>query len=81
WSDEQNLEGKRFLLTGSSIFTQMKNLESKRDKGVFLFDTKTKKLDFVPFEHQRKLFYHKFDFKNAKPEEVETAVAGRYAAA
>jgi len=70
WSDEQLLEGKRFLLTGSSIFTQMKNLESKREKGIFLFDTKTKKLEFIPFAHQRKLFYEKIVFKNAKPEEV-----------
>ena len=27
WTNEQKLEGKRFLLTGSTIFTQMKNLE------------------------------------------------------
>ncbi|MFA5931317.1 MAG: metallophosphoesterase [archaeon] len=73
WSDEQNLGTKRFLLTGSSIFTQMKKLESERAKGVFLFDTKTKTLDFVPFKTQRKLFYKKIDFKNAKPEEVVLA--------
>ena len=70
WRDEQEVEGKRFLLTGSTIFTQMKNLESEKEKGVFLFDTKNKKLEFVPFENQRKLFYHKMNFKDAQPEEV-----------
>ncbi|MFA5125483.1 MAG: DNA repair exonuclease [archaeon] len=70
WSNEQKLEGKRFLLTGSSIFTQMKKLESSHSKGVFLFETKTKNLEFIPFANQRKLFYEKIDFKSAQPEEV-----------
>jgi DNA repair exonuclease SbcCD nuclease subunit len=70
WRDEQNLQGKRFLLTGSSIFTQMKNLESERDKGVFLFETKSRQLTFIPFKNQRKLFYFRIKFDNAKPEDV-----------
>ncbi|MBT7241086.1 MAG: hypothetical protein HN878_01205 [Candidatus Diapherotrites archaeon] len=70
WMDEQDANGKRFLLTGSTIFTQMKKLESKKGKGCFLFDTKTKKLDFFPFKNQRKLFYEKLKFKDAQPEEV-----------
>ncbi len=74
WVDEQKVEGKRFLLTGSTIFTQMKNLESKKQKGVFLFNSVTKKLDFVPFLIQRKLFYNKLVFDNAKPDEVLTKV-------
>jgi len=74
WTNEQNTNGKRFLLTGSTIFTQMKKLESKKGKGCFLFDTKTKKLDFFPFKHQRKLFYEKIKFNNSQPEEVVSAV-------
>ncbi|MCX6801295.1 MAG: metallophosphoesterase [Candidatus Diapherotrites archaeon] len=74
WHDEQNVGGKRFLLTGSTIFTQMKKLEAKKEKGVFLFDTKTKKIEFVPFAEQRKLFYEKISFKDAKPEEVKKVV-------
>lgn len=70
WTNEQNLGTKRFLLTGSSIFTQMKSMEAKGGKGIFLFDTSTKKLTFVPFKIQRKLFYEKMKFTNAKPEEV-----------
>ncbi|MCX6803141.1 MAG: hypothetical protein NTY48_01070, partial [Candidatus Diapherotrites archaeon] len=70
WSQEQNLGEKRFLLTGSAIFTQMKRLEGELPKGVFLFDTITKKLSLLPFERQRKLFYSKLDFKSAKPEDI-----------
>jgi DNA repair exonuclease SbcCD nuclease subunit len=70
WTNEQNLGNKRFLLTGSAIFTQMKSMEAKGGKGIFLFDTSTKKLNFVPFKVQRKLLYEKLKFENAKPEEV-----------
>jgi hypothetical protein len=55
----------------------MKKLESEREKGVFLFDTKTKELRFIPFKNQRKLFYAKFDFKGALPEEVVSAVSAK----
>jgi len=74
WPDEQNVGGKRFLLTGSTIFTQMKRLEGEKQKGVFIFDTKTKKLEFVEFENPRKLFYNKLEFKDAQPEQVVRAV-------
>ena len=58
------------MLTGSSIFTQMKKLEGEKEKGVFLFDTKTKELEFIPFAQQRKLFYNKLKFDDAKPEAI-----------
>jgi DNA repair exonuclease SbcCD nuclease subunit len=74
WNNEQGLEGKRFLLTGSTIFTQMKKLEGEKEKGVFLFDTETSSLEFVLFRVQRKLFYEKFCFKDAIPDEVMFAV-------
>ncbi|MFA5357313.1 MAG: metallophosphoesterase [archaeon] len=74
WQDEQNSEGRRLLLTGSTVFTQMKKLEAEREKGLFLFDTVSKKIEFVPFPVQRKLFYEKISFKGAKPEEVKSAV-------
>jgi hypothetical protein len=74
WTSEQNLDSKRFLLTGSSIFTQMKNLESKSEKGVFLFDSASMELKFVPFKVQRKLFYEKMKFSEANPEDVKKEV-------
>ncbi len=74
WRDEQNIEGKRFLLTGSTIFTQMKNLESEKEKGIFVFNTVSKSLDFIPFKNQRKLFYNKISFKDVHPDEVKKVV-------
>ena len=70
WTNEQKIGDKRFLLTGSSIFTQMKKLEGEKEKGVFIFDTKTKELEFIPFAEQRKLFYNKLKFDDAKPEAI-----------
>lgn len=75
WISEQKLDGKNFLLCGSTIYTQMKSLESEKEKGVFLFDTITKKLSFIPFKIQRKLFYKKIKFVDAKPEEVISIVS------
>ncbi len=74
WVDEQKIGEKRFLLTGSTIYTQMKKLENKKGKGVFTYDTNTKELSFIPFEKQRKLFYEKSKFENASPEEVKKVV-------
>jgi len=79
WSREENISNKRFLLTGSTIFTQMKKLEGERDKGVFLFDTASKKLEFVPFKNQRKLFYFNLKFDNAQPQEVARVVQEKIA--
>ena len=59
-----------FLLTGSTIHTQMKNLEAKQEKGVHFYDTQTKKLEFVPLPRQRRLFYHKERFTAALPQQV-----------
>jgi DNA repair exonuclease SbcCD nuclease subunit len=70
WINEQDISKKKFLLCGSTIYTQMKKLESEKEKGIFLFDTISKKIDFVPFEKQRKLFYEKMKFENALPEDI-----------
>lgn len=77
WKDEQNIDGRRFLLTGSTIFTQMKKLESEKEKGIFVFDTISKKLEFFPFENQRKLFYEKLSFKKSTPDEIKKIVESK----
>ncbi len=70
WTDVQKLENATFLLAGSTVTTQMKKLEAVREKGVFVFDSVSKSLDFFPLPDQRKLFYHKLKFENAKPQEI-----------
>jgi DNA repair protein SbcD/Mre11 len=74
WPSEQNVNGKRFLLTGSTVFTQMKRLEGENKKGVFIYETKNKDLSFEPFKEQRKLFYHKIKFESVHPDDVKIAV-------
>jgi DNA repair exonuclease SbcCD nuclease subunit len=74
WTDVIDINSSKFLLTGSTIFTQMKNLESKKDKGVFLYDTLKDEIKFVPFKIQRPLFYEKLKFENALAEDVSNLV-------
>ncbi|MEM4630306.1 MAG: metallophosphoesterase [Candidatus Diapherotrites archaeon] len=70
WSNVQNLHSGKFLLAGSTIPTSIKSLEAKASKGVFIFDTISKSLDFVSFPKQRKVFYHKLVFSDADNVEV-----------
>lgn len=70
WSNMQQLDDVTFLLTGSTVTTQMKKLEGEKPKGVFVFDSQKKSLDFFGLPKQRKLFYFKEKFLDATPEQV-----------
>lgn len=70
WTTLTEWEDKRLLIPGSTVFTQMKRLESKKPKGFYIYDTQTKQLDFHSIPVQRKLYYHKLKFKNAHPDKV-----------
>ncbi|MCR4368490.1 MAG: metallophosphoesterase [archaeon] len=70
WSSQHRLGETTFLLAGSTIATSIKKLEAQKPKGVFFYDTISKKLDFSPFALQRKMFYHKFFFRGADCDEV-----------
>lgn len=70
WTNLQELEGKKFLLVGSTITTQMKRLEQEKPKGLYLFESETGELKFKEIPNQRKLFYHKIKFEEAKLSEV-----------
>ncbi|HIH09733.1 MAG TPA: hypothetical protein HA254_03595 [Candidatus Diapherotrites archaeon] len=70
WRNEQNLGDSIFLLAGSTIATSIKKLEAQKPKGVYFFDTTSKALSFVPFDVQRKAFYHKMTFKDSGPQDV-----------
>ncbi|MFH1255754.1 MAG: DNA repair exonuclease [Candidatus Diapherotrites archaeon] len=71
WCNEQEVNGSKFLLPGSTIITQMKRLEGEKPKGIYIFDSAEKKLSFHPLPKQRKLFYHKIKFEGASIEEVK----------
>ncbi len=70
WNSLEDLDGKKFLLTGSTIITQMKKLESDRKKGISFYDTKKDSMEFFELPRQRKMFYEKINFENASPDEV-----------
>jgi len=62
----------RFLIPGSTVITQLKKDEME-PKGYFLYDTKTRKAEFVAIE-SRKFFYEKMEFKDAGESELREAV-------
>lgn len=70
WTSLTEWEGKRLLIPGSTVFTQMKNLEGKKPKGWYVYDTQTRELTMHHFPVQRKLFYHKLKFKEATPQKI-----------
>lgn len=71
WNALEDLGGKKFLLTGSTIITQMKKLESGRKKCISIYDTKNGLIDFLELPLQRKMFYEKISFENAMPGEIK----------
>lgn len=62
----------RFLIPGSTVITQLKKDETA-PKGYYLYDTKTKKAEFIPVE-TRKFFYEEFEFKDAAEMEIRNQV-------
>lgn len=71
WRSEEKLHcGGKLLMPGSTIITQMKKLESGKEKGVTIFDTESRTLRFLPLPGQRRFFYHRVDFEMASAKEV-----------
>jgi DNA repair exonuclease SbcCD nuclease subunit len=62
----------RFLIPGSTVITQLKKDETA-PKGYFLYDTATKKSEFIAIE-SRAFFYEEMHFKEAGEAEVRDAV-------
>lgn len=71
WNNEFQEHGKHLIIPGSTVITQMKKLEAKKEKGYFLLDTKTQELKFKTFPGQRAFHYKKIEFSKANAEEIE----------
>ncbi|MEM4598857.1 MAG: metallophosphoesterase [Candidatus Diapherotrites archaeon] len=65
WQNEVKQDGKHLILTGSTVLTQMKRLEAKKPKGIYIMETKSKALEFLPLPDQRPFLYEKLEFENA----------------
>ncbi|MFH1234535.1 MAG: DNA repair exonuclease, partial [Candidatus Diapherotrites archaeon] len=73
WNSEVQEQGIHLIMPGSTVVTQMKNLESKKKKGFFVLETKGKKLRFVEIEGQRFFFYKKIELNMTNAEEAREA--------
>ncbi|MDO8428806.1 MAG: DNA repair exonuclease [Candidatus Diapherotrites archaeon] len=70
WTNEFSEHGKHLLLTGSTVITQMKNLESKKPKCIHVLDTQTNQLTKLEIPNQRRLYYEKIEFTGESLQEV-----------
>jgi len=70
WHSDRSMPDRRFLLPGSTVITQLKKQESEGEKGICIFDTKEKKLGFIPLPRQRKFLFAAINFKEAAKEKV-----------
>lgn len=73
WAQEFTAQGKRILLPGSTVVTQMKKNETKK-KGYYLFDTYTGKAAFHTIS-SRSFFFEELRFKEADTVMVENALS------
>ncbi len=75
-TQKEGLEG-RFLIPGSTVLTQLTK-EEMAPKGYILYDTISKKHEFVPIP-SRKFIYDELEFSESTPEHISKEVSGRSA--
>ncbi len=71
WRQELDEAGKKLLIPGSTVVTQMKESET-HPKGFFLYDSEKRSADFHEI-HTRPFVFKQLEFKAAHPAEVEKA--------
>jgi DNA repair exonuclease SbcCD nuclease subunit len=63
--DLSEIDGTKFLLTGSTIMTQLKKEESEVAKGFYQVEIgEETKINFIPLENNRKFFYEELELKS-----------------
>jgi DNA repair exonuclease SbcCD nuclease subunit len=64
WSVVEQINDKtKFIMPGSTVSTQNKKIESDKDKGYFILDTKTNELKFKAINNTRKVYYLDLNLK------------------
>ena len=66
---EETVHGKKFLIPGSTVLTQLKEGEQE-DKGFLIFDTKKYEYEFVKI-NSRQLIFRNIKFNAVKPKELQ----------
>ncbi len=72
WNHDLNVGGRRLLVAGSTVLTQMKKNEEK-PKGFYLFDTESKKSEFVRIPH-RPFYFREINLENGSKEQIEMQI-------
>jgi len=76
WNVVEKIDEKtRFIMPGSTVSTQNKKIESEKEKGFFILDTKTNNLEFTAIKNTRKVYYLDIDLKQTTPEKVIETVS------
>ena len=70
WHDILEKNGKKLLLPGSTITTQIRKGEAEKPKGFCMLDTATNNIEFFPLSSQRKVLYIDLSFEG---EDASTA--------
>lgn len=71
WSSVEKLEnGTTFILPGSTVTTQLKKLETKKEKGFFIIDTIKNEINFEKIKNIRKTYYIDLKFSKEKSENI-----------
>ncbi len=77
WNQENKhpISNKPILLPGSTVQTQMKKIESKVSKGIYILDIGEKiKYKFLELKKPRKLYYETIKINGEKPSEINTLI-------
>ncbi|MFH0971086.1 MAG: metallophosphoesterase [Candidatus Micrarchaeota archaeon] len=72
WNHDLKINGRRLLVAGSTVVTQMKRNEEK-GKGFYLFDTETQKAEFVKIQG-RPFFFREIEVRDADANAIEEAL-------
>lgn len=75
WRSEVKKEGRRLIVPGSTVITQMRKREEEA-KGFFVFDTETLQAEFHHI-NSRPFFLVEAEFKDAQAEEVTALIKKR----
>jgi len=61
------VNGNLFLIPGSTSVTQFEKKEANSKKGFYIFDTLSKKYEFVELKNSKKFFFEEMEIESSKP--------------
>ena len=71
WTEKTEIMGKPFIISGSTVTTQVNKSEAKNPKGFFIVEVNDEtSIRFVELENVRKVFYKDFKVNNEKVSDV-----------